>query len=134
MTDYHFVSTSELDAPIDQVRAALEAIHAGPGMSLVVRTPLRLRVDLRAAGQGQVAPRTLLTRVGGDLAGVATWALAQQGAATTLSWTWDVRAVRGWARLLGPLARPLVRRGHERAGRRLGADLAARLGAHASLT
>ena len=131
MTGYHFVTTSELDAPVERVWAALEAVHSGPGARLVVRTPLRLRVDLAVASAE--APRALVMRVGGDLAGVATWALAEGRAATTASWTWDVRAARGWARLLGPLARPLVRRGHERLRRRVDADLAARLGTGAPI-
>ena len=133
MTGYHFVTTSELDAPVERVWAALEAVHSGPGARLVVRTPLRLAVDLAMASQYPAVPRTLVLRAGGDLAGVATWTLAEREGATSAAWTWDVRAARGWARLLGPLARPLVRRGHARLTRRVAADLAGLLATGESL-
>ena len=144
MAGYHVVTTCAFDAPIERVWAALEALErypswqrdavaAGPGptVRLKGRAPLRLSVELTVASAE--APRTLVMRAAGDLAGVGAWTLAERGAGTSASWTWDVRAVGGWARVLGPLARPLVGRGLERLTRRVAADLAGLLGTRAPI-
>jgi hypothetical protein len=129
MADYHYVSTWQLQAPIEQVWAAisdlehLPAWYAGlrevqqlapgdaQGVGTQVRYVIKGRLPLRLAVEATVtrvaAPRELELRADGELAGTGRWSLDQQDGITTARYTWDVRTTRPWMNLVAPLARPL---------------------------
>jgi uncharacterized protein YndB with AHSA1/START domain len=129
MADYHYVSTWQLQAPIERVWAALndlehlptwytgvqEARELTPGdaqgvgrrVRYVIKGRLPLRLAFEAATTRSVAPRDQELQAEGELAGTGRWSLDQQGEVTTVRYRWDVRTTRPWMNLLAPLARPL---------------------------
>jgi carbon monoxide dehydrogenase subunit G len=129
MADYHYVSTWQLQAPIEQVWAALtdlehlpawyrgvqQARELAPGdaqgvgrrVHYVIKGRLPLLLAFEATTTRSVAPRDQELRAEGELAGTGRWALEQQGEVTTARYTWDVRTTRPWMNLLAPLAGPL---------------------------
>ena len=129
MADYHYVSTWQLKAPIEQVWAALndlehlpawysgvqEARELAPGdaqgvgrrVRYVIKGRLPLRLAFEATTTRSVPPRDQELRAEGELAGTGRWSLEQQGEVTTVRYHWDVRTTRSWMNLLAPLARPI---------------------------
>jgi hypothetical protein len=129
MADYHYVSTWQLQAPIEQVWTAItdlehlpawytgvqEARELVPGdaqgvgsrVRYVIKGRLPLRLAFEATVTRSVPPREQELRAEGELAGTGRWQLAQQGEVTTARYTWDVRTTRPWMNLLAPVARPL---------------------------
>jgi uncharacterized protein YndB with AHSA1/START domain len=129
MADYHYVSTWQLQAPIERVWAALndlehlptwytgvqEARELTPGdaqgvgrrVRYVIKGRLPLRLAFEATTTRSVAPRDQELQAEGELAGTGRWSLDQQGEVTTVRYRWDVRTTRPWMNLLAPLARPL---------------------------
>jgi carbon monoxide dehydrogenase subunit G len=129
MADYHYVSTWRLQAPIEQVWAALndlehlpawyrgvqEARELVPGdpqglgrrVRYVIKGRLPLRLAFEATTIRSVPPQDQELRAEGELAGTGRWSLDQQGEVTTVRYHWDVRTTRPWMNLLAPLARPI---------------------------
>jgi carbon monoxide dehydrogenase subunit G len=129
MADYHSVSTWQLQAPIEQVWAALndldhlpvwyrgvqQARELVPGdtqgvgrrVRYVIKGRLPLRLAFEATTTRALPPRDQELQAEGELAGTGRWSLDQQGEVTTVRYTWDVRTTRPWMNLLAPLARPL---------------------------
>ena len=129
MADYHYVSTWQLQAPIEQVWTAItdlehlpawytgvrEAQELAPGdaqgvgrrVRYVIKGRLPLRLAFEATTTRSVPPRDQELRAQGELAGTGRWSLDQQGEVTTVGYRWDVRTTRPWMNLLAPLARPL---------------------------
>jgi carbon monoxide dehydrogenase subunit G len=129
MADYHYVSTWQLQAPIEQVWAALndlehlpawyrgvqEAQELAPGdaqgigrrVRYVIKGRLPLQLAFEATTTRSVPPRDQELRAEGELAGTGRWLLEQQGEVTTVRYHWDVRTTRPWMNLLAPLARPV---------------------------
>jgi carbon monoxide dehydrogenase subunit G len=129
MADYHYVSTWQLQAPIEQVWAALndlehlpvwyrgvqQAREVAPGdpqgvgrrVRYVIKGRLPLRLAFEATTIRSVPPRDQDLRAEGELAGTGRWSLDQHGQVTTVRYTWDVSTTRPWMNLLAPLARPL---------------------------
>jgi carbon monoxide dehydrogenase subunit G len=129
MADYHYVSTWQLQAPIEQVWTAItdlehlpawysgvqEARELTPGdaqgigrrVRYVIKGRLPLRLAFEATTTRAVPPRDQELRAEGELAGTGRWSLGQHGEVTTVRYTWDVRTTRPWMNLLAPLARPL---------------------------
>jgi uncharacterized protein YndB with AHSA1/START domain len=129
MADYHYVSTWQLQAPIEQVWAALndlehlptwyrgvqqareltpgDAQGVGRRVRYVIKGRLPLRLAFEATTTRSVPPRDQELRAEGELAGTGRWSLEQQGEVTTARYTWDVRTTRPWMNLLAPLARPI---------------------------
>jgi uncharacterized protein YndB with AHSA1/START domain len=129
MADYHYVSTWQLQAPIEQVWTAItdlehlpawytgvqEARELTPGDALgvgrrvryVIKGRLPLRLAFEATITRSVPPRDQELRAEGELAGTGRWSLAQQGEVTTARYTWEVRTTRPWMNLLAPVARPI---------------------------
>ena len=127
--DYHYVSTWQLQAPIDRVWAALSDLEQLPawypavhqvqilapgddqGVGARVRYVLKGRLPMRLAFEASIArvdpPRELELRAEGDLAGTGRWLLDQQGEITTARYLWDVQTTRPWMNLVAPVARPL---------------------------
>jgi carbon monoxide dehydrogenase subunit G len=132
MADYHYVSTWQLQAPIEQVWAALndlehlpvwyrgvqqareltpgDAQGVGRRVRYVIKGRLPLRLAFEATTTRSVAPRDQQLQAEGELAGTGRWSLDQQGEVTTARYTWDVRTTRPWMNLLAPLVRPLFAR------------------------
>jgi uncharacterized protein YndB with AHSA1/START domain len=129
MAEYHYVSTWQLQAPIEQVWAALndlehlptwyagvqEARELAPGdaqgvgrrIRYVIKGRLPLRLVFEATTTRSMPPREQELQAEGELAGTGRWSLDQQGEVTTARYAWDVRTSRPWMNLLAPLARPL---------------------------
>jgi carbon monoxide dehydrogenase subunit G len=129
MADYHYVSSWQLQAPIEQVWAAItdlehlpawytgvqEARELAPGDAQGVGTRVRylmkgrlpLRLAFEATVTRVVVPRELELRAEGELAGTGRWSLEQHGEITTARYTWDVRTTKPWMNLVAPIARPL---------------------------
>lgn len=129
MAAYHYVSTWQLQAPIQQVWAAItdlehlptwytgvqEARELAPGdaegvgrrVRYVIKGRLPLRLVFEATTTRSVAPRDQELQAEGELAGTGRWSLDQQGEVTTARYSWDVRTTRPWMNLLAPIARPV---------------------------
>jgi uncharacterized protein YndB with AHSA1/START domain len=127
--DYHYVSTWQLQAPIERVWAAISQLEQLPawypavqqvqtltagdpdGVGTRVRYLLKGRLPMRLAFEATIArvdpPRELELQAEGDLAGRGRWELEQQGEVTTVRYLWDVQTTRPWMNLVAPVARPL---------------------------
>jgi carbon monoxide dehydrogenase subunit G len=150
MADYHYVSTWQLQAPIQQVWAALNDLEHLPtwyggvqqarelasgdaqGVGRRVRYVIKGRLPLRLAFEATTIrsdpPREQELQAEGELAGTGRWSLDQQGEVTTVRYHWDVRTTRPWMNLLAPLARPLFARNSKGVMLQAGEGLAAFLG------
>jgi hypothetical protein len=129
MADYHYVSTWQLQAPIQQVWAALndlehlptwysgvqearelargDAQGVGRRVRYVIKGRLPLRLAFEATTTRSLPPRDQALRAEGELAGTGRWSLDQHGDITIARYTWEVRTTRPWMNLLAPLARPV---------------------------
>jgi uncharacterized protein YndB with AHSA1/START domain len=129
MADYHYVSTWQLQAPIEQVWAALndlehlptwyagvqQARELAPGdaqgvgrrVRYVIKGRLPLRLAFEATTTRSLPPRDQELQAEGELAGTGRWSLDQHGQITTVRYHWEVRTTRPWMNLLAPLARPV---------------------------
>jgi carbon monoxide dehydrogenase subunit G len=127
--DYHYISTWQLQAPIEQVWAAIsdferlpawypavqEVQTLTPGDGQQVGTRVRLvikgQLPMRLAFEGTITrverPRELELQAEGDLAGTGRWLLDQEGEITTARYLWDVHTTKAWMNLVAPVARPL---------------------------
>jgi uncharacterized protein YndB with AHSA1/START domain len=127
--DYHYISTWQLQAPIERVWAAISQLEQLPawypavqqvqtltagdpdGVGTRVRYLLKGRLPMRLAFEATIArvdpPRELELQAEGDLAGRGRWELEQQGEVTTVRYLWDVQTTRPWMNLVAPVARPL---------------------------
>jgi hypothetical protein len=129
MADYHYVSTWQLQAPIEQVWAALNDLEhlpvwyrgvqqaqelvpgdtqgVGRRVRYVIKGRLPLRLAFEATTTRSVPPRDQELHAEGELMGTGRWSLDQQGEVTTVRYTWEVRTTRPWMNLLAPVARPI---------------------------
>ena len=127
--DYHYISTWQLQAPIEQVWAAISNLDQLPTwypavqqvqtltpgddqqVGARVRYVLKGRLPMRLAFEATITrvdpPRQLELRAEGDLAGTGRWDLEQHDGLTSARYTWDVRTTKPWMNLVAPLARPL---------------------------
>jgi uncharacterized protein YndB with AHSA1/START domain len=127
--DYHYISTWQLQAPIERVWAAISDLEQLPAWYPAVQevqtlTPgdpdavgsrvrylLKGRLPMRLAFEATIArvdpPRELELQAEGDLAGTGRWELQQQGEVTTVRYLWDVHTTKPWMNLVAPIARPL---------------------------
>jgi Polyketide cyclase / dehydrase and lipid transport len=153
VADYHFVSTWQIQAPIEQVWE--EIYHAerwpswwtyvegvdelepgdvngvGKRLRMLFRTrlPYTLGFEVRVT---RVEPPSILDAVAaGELEGTGRWRLTSVDGGTHVRYAWDVRTTQWWMNLLAPIARPafnwnhheLMRAGGESLAKRLGTDL-----------
>ena len=129
MADYHYVSTWQLQASIEQVWAALNDLEhlprwyigvqqarelvpgdtqgVGRRVRFVIKGRLPLRLAFEATTTRSVPPRDQELQAEGELTGTGRWSLDQQGEVTTVRYTWDVGTTRPWMNLLAPIARPI---------------------------
>jgi uncharacterized protein YndB with AHSA1/START domain len=154
VAEYHFVSTWQIQAPIERVWE--EIYHAErwpswwkyvvgveelePGAAdgvgnrrrLLFRTrlPYTLGFDVRVT---RVQPPSILeAEATGELEGTGRWTFTPADGGTLVRYYWDIRTTRSWMNLLAPVARPvfkwnhdeLMREGGESLARRLSVDLA----------
>jgi uncharacterized protein YndB with AHSA1/START domain len=151
MAEYHFVTTYEIEAPIEQVWQALRDFDRYPtwskgifhaqqlesgaagGVGDKIRYQVKGRLPFTLAFDATVAqadsPRILELRASGELDGVGRWTLSQHGTATTARYTWDVCTNKRWMNLVAPLARPIFEWNHDGVMRDAGHGLARYLGA-----
>jgi uncharacterized protein YndB with AHSA1/START domain len=127
--DYHYISTWQLQAPIERVWAAISDLEQLPAWYPAVQevqtlTPgdpdavgsrvrylIKGRLPMRLAFEATIArvdpPRELELQAEGDLAGTGRWELQHQDGVTTVRYLWDVQTTRPWMNLVAPVARPL---------------------------
>jgi Polyketide cyclase / dehydrase and lipid transport len=153
MAEYHFVSTWQIQAPIEQVWDEIshserwpdwwkyvvgveelepgDADGVGKCQRLLFRTrlPYTLGFDVRVTHVQP--PSELEAEATGELTGTGRWALTPADGGTLVRYYWDIRTTKRWMNLLAPVARPafkwnhdeLMREGGESLARRLGGDL-----------
>ncbi len=150
MTEYRFLTTWVIDAPIDTVYAAIDDAaswpqwwpavrraelleEGGPGgvgrlwrYAWHGRLPYELAFDTRVVAAQR--PWLLEGHAEGELVGTGRWRLFE-GRGTAVVYEWNVRTSRAWMNRVAPLARPLFRANHDAVMRQGGVGLAARLGA-----
>ena len=74
------------------------------------RLPYSIRIDTQVA---EVIPQQLIrASAGGDLHGEGIWRLREDGDATAVEYTWQVKLDRPWMRLFAPLLRPVFAWNH----------------------
>jgi hypothetical protein len=155
MAEYHFVSTWQIQAPIERVWE--EIYHAerwpswwkyvvgvdelepgavggvGKRQHLLFRTrlPYTLGFDVRVTRVQP--PSELEAEATGELAGTGRWTLTSADGGTLVRYTWDVRTTRWWMNLLAPVARPVFNWNHDQLMREGGQSLARRLGTDLAL-
>ena len=150
MAEYHFVSTWQIQAPIERV---WEEIHhaerwpswwkyiirvdelepgAADGTGKRLRLLFRTRLPYTLGFDVQVTcvqpPSRLEARAAGELDGTGRWTLTAADGGTLVRYDWDVRTTRWWMNLLAPVARPLFSWNHDALMREGGEGLARRLG------
>jgi hypothetical protein len=155
MTDYHFVSTWRLQAPIERVWEEIfhtehwpswwKYVHRvdqlDPGdadglgrrqhLVFTTRLPYRLGFDIRVR---RIEPPTTLEAVAtGELDGVGCWTLTPDDGGTLIRYQWDVRTTRWWMNLAAPVARPAFAWNHDALMREAAQSLARRLNAELEL-
>ncbi len=153
MAEYHFVSTWQVQAPIEQVWEEIyhserwpewwkyvvgvdelepgAADGVGKRQRLLFRTrlPYTLGFDVRVTRVQP--PSELEAEATGELEGTGRWMLTSADGGTLVRYYWDIRTSKQWMNLLAPVARPvftwnhdeLMREGGESLARRLGVDL-----------
>jgi carbon monoxide dehydrogenase subunit G len=129
MADYHYISTWQLQAPIERVWPAISDLErlpawypavqevqtltpgdpdaVGSRVRYLIKGRLPMRLAFEATITRVVPPRELELRAEGELAGTGRWELEQRGEVTSVRYTWDVRTTKAWMNLAAPVARPL---------------------------
>lgn len=150
MTDYRFLTTWCIDAPIDAVYAAIHDSASWPdwwpgvrraelleegdaeGVGRLWRYVWRSRLPYDLAFDTRVVradrPWLLEGHADGELIGVGRWRLFE-GRGTAVTYEWNVRTSRAWMNAMAPIARPLFAWNHDAVMRDGGRALAVRLGA-----
>jgi hypothetical protein len=155
MTDYHFVSTWRLQAPIERVWEEIFHSERWPGwwkyvhrvdqldpgdadglgkrqhLVFTTRLPYRLGFDVQVR---HLQPPTTLEAVAtGELDGVGRWTLTPDDGGTLVRYDWEVRTTRWWMNLAAPVARPVFTWNHDALMREAAESLARRLDAELEL-
>jgi uncharacterized protein YndB with AHSA1/START domain len=150
---YRFVTTWDVDAPVEAVWGAVsdslawprwwrgvedvEELEAGgpEGMGSLRRytwksaLPYRLAFDMRVT---QVERHERLEgQASGELAGRGTWTFTPREGGTRVEYLWDVETTRRWMNLAGPLLKPAFRWNHDYVMRSGAKGLGELLGAEA---
>lgn len=135
MTQYEFVTTWRLAAPIEQVWEAIVQVDRWPswwkGVESVVelepgdergigslrrytwksKLPYTLTFDMRTTRIEP--PLEIEGQAEGELEGAGHWQLSRDGQGTIVRYTWRVRTTQAWMNLLAPVARPLFEWNHD---------------------
>ena len=150
MSNYEFLTTWLLDAPIERVFDVLHDSKRYPAWWKGVQSvkvleegdedsvgevdrfswrsvlPYTLEFDLRVTRVKR--PHLIEGSAIGELAGIGTWRLFE-GPGTAVVYDWRVRTTQTWMNALGPLARPVFAWNHDLVMRQGGHGLAKRLDA-----
>jgi len=150
MAEYHFVSTWQIQAPIEQVWDEIshserwpdwwkyvvgveelepgDADGVGKRQRLLFRTrlPYTLGFDVRVTHVQP--PSELAAEATGELTGTGRWTLTPADGGTLVRYYWDIRTTKRWMNLLAPVARPVFKWNHDELMREGGDSLARRLG------
>ena len=148
---FELVSHWHVDAPIDQVWAALKAteewprwwpyvqsvreLHPGDaeGLGAVRHIAWSSRLPYGVAFDVEVVemhrPRLMRGRARGQLEGTGTWELTPEGTTTRVRYLWCVDLGTRWMRFVAPLAAPVFRWNHDGVMRAGAHGLARHLGA-----
>jgi len=149
MAEYHLLTIWRIQAPLEDVYAAIEDSLRWPdwwpgvreveqlaggdarGIDSVRRyvwqgkLPYRVVFDVRATRiEDLVAIEGVAT---GDLAGTGRWAFSAQGKLSIVHYQWHVHGKRWWMNLVAPVARAIFTRNHEQIMEQGGKALARRL-------
>lgn len=149
--DYSFVTTWQIEAPIQTVYEAIcysqgwplwwrnvekvEEISPGDsrGIGCVRRytwhghLPYRLTFDICVI---RFEPLAVIEGIAsGDVEGQGRWSFAAKGAVTTVRYEWQVRTTRPWMNLLALFAKPIIEWNHHAVMRQGGMALAQKLNA-----
>ncbi len=152
MARYEFLTTWQLDAPIDAVFEVLRDSERYPAWWKGVKRvemlatgnengvgdasrftwrsvlPYSLSFDLRVLRVEQ--PYVIEGQASGELEGTGIWMLSEQnGDGTTVVYDWRVRTTKAWMNAFGPLARPAFVWNHDIVMRQGAEGLARELGA-----
>jgi uncharacterized protein YndB with AHSA1/START domain len=150
MAAYHFVSTWQIQAPIERVWEEIyhaerwpawwkyvtgvdelepgDADGVGKRLRLLFRTRLPYTLGFDVQVTRVQPPSRLEARATGELDGTGRWTLTSADGGTLVRYDWDVRTTRRWMNLLAPAARPVFRWNHDELMREGGEGLARRLG------
>ncbi len=153
MAVYSFVTTWQLDAPMEQVWQAIveyrtwprwwpaiaesKRIAAGDASGLgeiadiTFRTRLPYRVRFMITTTHIAPPHELDGRAVGELEGTGRWRLTAQDRGTLVRYYWDVRTTRRWMNVLAPVARRAFAWNHDQVMRSGEAGLRRHLAARA---
>jgi len=146
MAEYHFVTTYEIQAPLEMVWKAIRDFRHYPawsrgiftaselepgdvdGVGAKVRYKIKGRLPFTLAFDATITrvdpPRILQLQAEGELEGVGRWALQQREKITIVQYTWDVRTNKPWMNFVAPLARPLFEWNHDGVMQEAGQGLA----------
>lgn len=135
MAEYHLLTVWHIEAPLEEVFAAIEnslrwphwwpsvrgvdQISAGDakGIGNVRRyvwqgkLPYRVVFDVCATQIDELA--ALEGVATGDLAGTGVWRFSSQGGLSVVQYEWHVHSTRWWMNLVAPVARAIFVRNHE---------------------
>jgi hypothetical protein len=153
VAEYHFVSTWQIQAPIERVweeiyhaerwpswwKYVIGVTELEPGavdgtgrrLHLLFRTRLPYTLGFDVCLTRVQPPSALVAEATGELDGTGRWALSPADGGTLVRYNWDIRTTSWWMNLLAPVARPafswnhdeLMREGGQSLARRLDADL-----------
>lgn len=151
MSEYRFLTTWCLEAPIDPVWDAIHDSERWPewwrGVERVVelepadeggagqlarytwksRLPYELEFEIRTTRVAR--PHTLEGEATGELEGTGRWRLFESDAATAVLYEWNVHTTQAWMNRLAPIARPVFAWNHDYVMRNGAHGLARLLGA-----
>ena len=153
MAEYHFLTIWRIEAPLDEVYAAIQDSLHWPDWWASVRKveqtasgnvnginnirryswqgklPYRVVFDIRATRIEELVVIEGTAR--GDLEGCGRWDFSRQGRVSVVHYEWHVRSKRWWMNLVAPVARSIFVRNHaqimEQGGKALARLLKARM-------
>lgn len=150
MADYHFLTTWDVDAPIDTVWGVLSDAASYPTWWKYVqsvteleprepdgkgglflnkwKTALPYTLEFKMRVTEYEPPRLLEGRSQGELEGVGRWELIEKEGFTRVTYDWRVRTTKAWMNLLAPLTSPAFAWNHHVIMEEGGHALARRLG------
>lgn len=151
MTEYHFTTLWQIEAPLEQVCAAIEHSLCWPqwwqgaerveeidpgdadGLGNIRRytwrgrLPYRLTFDIRVT---RIRPLASVEGIAsGEVTGRGCWTFHRDGDTTWVRYDWQVCITRRWMRWLARLAWPIFKWNHDIVMQRGGEGLARRLNA-----
>ena len=134
MSEYRFVTTWKIEAPLGHVYDAIyhssrwpdwwrgaervEQLYAGDekGIGSILRYTWKSRLRyglIFEAHATHIEPLTVLeASINGDLEGYGRWSFSEEGNVTTVRYEWHVRTTKRWMNFLAPVARAVFARNH----------------------